>query len=62
MLERVSLFSNLNEGEINKLEAIGQERSVPKNTMVISEGDDMHCLYGIIKGRAHALRSDESGR
>jgi hypothetical protein len=35
MLERVALFSNLNDHEISKLEAIGQERSVPKNTMVI---------------------------
>jgi CRP/FNR family cyclic AMP-dependent transcriptional regulator len=62
MLELVSLFSNLQESEITKLEAIGQERTVPKNTMVISEGDDTDCLYIILKGKAHAMRSDESGR
>ena len=62
MLEKVPLFSNLSTHEITKLEAIGQERSVPKNTMVISEGDDTDCLYVVIKGKAHAFRNDESGR
>jgi CRP/FNR family cyclic AMP-dependent transcriptional regulator len=62
MLERVSLFSNLNQHEIAELEAIGIERSIPKNSVVINEGDDSDSLYIILKGRAHALRSDESGR
>jgi CRP/FNR family cyclic AMP-dependent transcriptional regulator len=62
MLERVSLFSNLTAQAIAELEAIGQERSVPKNSMVINEGDETDCLYIILKGKAHALRSDESGR
>ena len=39
MLEKVSLFSNLAEQEISELEAIGQERSVAKNSVVINEGD-----------------------
>ena len=62
MLERVSLFSNLRQSEIAELEAIGQERSVPKNSLLINEGDDTDCLYILLKGKAHALRSDESGR
>jgi CRP/FNR family cyclic AMP-dependent transcriptional regulator len=62
MLEQVALFANLSSREIAELEAIGKERSVPKNTMVINEGDDSDCLYVILKGKAHALRSDESGR
>jgi CRP/FNR family cyclic AMP-dependent transcriptional regulator len=62
MLERVALFSNLGSEEIAKLEAIGQEQSVAKNTMIINEGDETDCLYVVLKGKAHALRSDESGR
>jgi CRP/FNR family transcriptional regulator, cyclic AMP receptor protein len=62
MLERVSLFLNLAAHEIAELEALGQERSVPKNTMVINEGDETDCLYVVLKGRASALRSDEAGR
>lgn len=62
MLEKVSLFSELNEHELSKLEAIGIERSIPKNSVVINEGDDSDCLYIVLKGKAYALRNDESGR
>jgi CRP/FNR family transcriptional regulator, cyclic AMP receptor protein len=62
MLEKVSFFSNLSDQEIARLEAICQQRSVPKNTMVINEGDETDCLYIVITGKAHAFRSDESGR
>jgi CRP/FNR family cyclic AMP-dependent transcriptional regulator len=62
MLEKVSLFSDLDDHEIAELEAIGQERSMAKNSIVINEGDDTDSLYIVLKGRANALRSDESGR
>jgi CRP/FNR family cyclic AMP-dependent transcriptional regulator len=62
MIERIALFSNLSEKEITELEALGQERTVAKNSIVINEGDDTDCLYIVLKGKAHALRSDESGR
>jgi CRP/FNR family cyclic AMP-dependent transcriptional regulator len=62
MLEHVALFSNLNQSEIDELETIGHERSVAKNSVVINEGDNTDSLYIILKGKAHALRSDESGR
>ncbi len=62
VLEHVKLFSNLNQSDLAQLKDIGQERSIAKNTMVINEGDDTDCLYIILKGKAHALRSDESGR
>ena len=62
MLERVPLFSNLNETDIADLEAICLERMVPKNTLLINEGDETDCLYVLTKGKAHALRSDETGR
>ncbi len=62
MLERVSLFSDLDQSDIAELEALGQERSVSKNSVVINEGDDTDSMYVVLKGKAHALRSDESGR
>jgi CRP/FNR family cyclic AMP-dependent transcriptional regulator len=62
VLERISLFSDLSKQDIAELEAAGIEQSVPKNTMVISEGDDTDRLYILLKGKAHALRSDETGR
>lgn len=62
MLEQVSLFSNLPGEAIARLEALCQERTVPKNTLVISEGDETDCLFVVRNGKAQALRSDESGR
>lgn len=62
MLEHVALFSELSRQEISQLEAVGQKQLVPKNTMVISEGDETDRLYIVVKGKAHALRSDASGR
>lgn len=62
MLEKVSLFSNLNQKDIADLESICLERTVPKNTLLINEGDETDCLYVLLNGKAHALRSDETGR
>ncbi|BBO81436.1 Crp/Fnr family transcriptional regulator [Desulfosarcina ovata subsp. sediminis] len=62
MLERVALFSNLEPQQIARLESICLERTVPKNTLVINEGDETDCLYVLLAGKAQALRSDDSGR
>lgn len=62
MIENVTLFSSLQTQEICELETLGQERSVAKNSIVINEGDETDSLYIVLKGKAHALRSDESGR
>ena len=62
MLEQVSLFSSLSHEEIAELEAIALKRTIPKNSIVINEGDDSDCLYIVLSGRAFAMRSDETGR
>ncbi len=62
MLEKVPLFSNLGQEDISALETICLDRSFPKNSLVINEGDDTDCLFIVVRGRAKALRSDESGR
>jgi CRP/FNR family transcriptional regulator, cyclic AMP receptor protein len=62
MLENVSLFLCLTIQERAELEAISQKRSVAKNTILISDGDKTDSIYIIETGKAHAIRSDESGR
>ncbi len=62
MLEHVALFSTLDPPAIADLEAVCLDRAVPRNTLLINEGDETDCLYVLIKGKAHALRSDEAGR
>jgi CRP/FNR family cyclic AMP-dependent transcriptional regulator len=62
VLKRVSLFSSLNDRQIAELEAICVTKTVPRNTIVINEGDQTDCLYILISGRAYAVRIDESGK
>jgi CRP/FNR family cyclic AMP-dependent transcriptional regulator len=62
MLQYVSLFASLNAKQIADLEAICKTRSIAKNTVVISEGDESDCLYIVKSGKAYALRIDETGR
>ena len=62
MLKRVSLFSSLNDRQIAELEAICATQTLPRNAIVINEGDRTDNLYILISGKAYAMRIDESGR
>jgi len=62
MLEQVPLLADIDHRDILELEALCLERRVPKNTLVINEGDETDCLYVLIEGSAQALRTDDSGR
>jgi CRP/FNR family cyclic AMP-dependent transcriptional regulator len=61
-LRQVPLFSCLSEEELASLQARLVRRKFPKNTVVISEGDDSSSLYLIEKGRVWVTRDHESGR
>jgi CRP/FNR family cyclic AMP-dependent transcriptional regulator len=56
------LFADIDPRDILELEALCVERRVPKNTLVISEGDETDSLYVLLEGSARALRTDDSGR
>jgi len=62
LLKQVPLFSGLDDQQIGELEAICHERAIPKSSIVFSEGDESDCLYVIRRGKAYALRIDETGR
>jgi len=62
MLKKVTIFSNLNDQALEELQSIARRRTFPKNSVVISEGDESDSLYVLVSGRAVALRTDESGR
>jgi CRP/FNR family cyclic AMP-dependent transcriptional regulator len=62
VLNRVSLFSSLNDRQIGELEAICATKTIPRNAIVINEGDRTDCLYILLSGKAYAVRIDESGR
>jgi CRP/FNR family transcriptional regulator, cyclic AMP receptor protein len=62
MLEQVSLFAKLPLAQLTELESLAVKATIPKNTVVFSEGDRGDTLYIILRGRANAIRNDNSGR
>ena len=62
MLESVSLFSSLDDSQLAELETICNTRSIPRNSIVINEGDETDSLYIVKKGKAYAVKIDKTGR
>jgi len=62
MLKNVSLFSGLPEESINAVSALATTRTYPKNTIIISEGDDSDSLYAVLSGKVKVYLSDDEGK
>ena len=62
MLKNVSLFSGLPEDAINAVSALATTRTYPKNTIIISEGDDSDSLYAVLSGKVKVYLSDDEGK
>ena len=62
MALRGSDVFRLEEDEIKTLAARGSVRSFPKNTIILSEGDDTDTLYVIVSGRVKVFLSDDEGK
>jgi len=62
MLTNVPLFSALRESELQSLLAHAAKKVVPKNTIVISEGDRTDSLYVILSGKVKVFLQDEEGK
>jgi CRP/FNR family transcriptional regulator, cyclic AMP receptor protein len=57
-----AVLTYLNEEELRALSAQGIIKNFPKNTVIVSEGDETDSLYIIISGRVRVFVSDEDGR
>jgi len=62
MLKNVSLFSGLSEDAVNAVSALATTRTYPKNTIIISEGDDSDSLYAVLSGKVKVYLSDDEGK
>jgi CRP/FNR family cyclic AMP-dependent transcriptional regulator len=61
-LQAVPLFSGLSAEDAAALAQTALVRKLPKNTIVVSEGDRSDSLYVILSGRVKVFVSDEGGR
>jgi len=62
MQHRIALFEGLAPESLERLMSRSVERSYPKQTVVIHEGDDPTGMYVIVSGRARAYLTDANGK
>jgi CRP/FNR family transcriptional regulator, cyclic AMP receptor protein len=61
-ISSIPFGSALDESELRALSAQGVIKSYPKNTVVVSEGDDTDPFFILVSGRVKVYVSDEGGR
>lgn len=62
MLDRISLFSDLDEAELATLSGRAVRRQFQRNTIILNEGDHSDSLYLILSGKVKVFLSDETGK
>jgi CRP/FNR family cyclic AMP-dependent transcriptional regulator len=62
MLENVSLFADVPPHFLAELEKLSVQRKYPKNTVLVTEGDESTHMYIIRKGTVSAFLNNEDGR
>ena len=62
MLRKIYLFADLPEAELLAVNNLATTRTYPKNTIIISEGDDSDSLYAVLSGKVKVYLSDDDGR
>jgi CRP/FNR family cyclic AMP-dependent transcriptional regulator len=61
-LSTVSLFEGLPEAELAAIASLGVQRTYPKSTVIINEGDQANAMYIVLSGRVRVYVSDEHGK
>jgi len=62
MIDKIDLFSCLDEEGFKAIRAIADERSFHKNQILIQDGDRSGDLFLLLKGDAQAVSTDASGK
>jgi CRP/FNR family transcriptional regulator, cyclic AMP receptor protein len=62
MLRSIPLFKDLSDADLAVINELATEKSVPKGTVVLTEGTMGDSLYAIVSGRVKVFIGDEDGR
>jgi len=62
MLREIPLFSRLDDKALGNLEKAAIRRAYPKNTILISKGDQSDQLFVVLKGKLKVSITDASGK
>jgi CRP/FNR family cyclic AMP-dependent transcriptional regulator len=61
-LNKVSLFEGLPEEDLDQISDLATVRSFPRNTVIISEGDNSDSMYMVLNGKVKVYLSDDEGK
>lgn len=61
-LEDITLFRDLDADDIQKVASQTVIRQFPKNTVVVSQGDDTDSFYVILKGKVDVFLQNDKGK
>ena len=61
-LRSVPLFSQLREGDIDRISQAARERTYPKNSVIVFEDDPGDALYVVVTGQVKVVLTAEDGR
>lgn len=61
-LRRTALFAGLSEEDLEAISRHTVSRNFPKNTVVVSQGDDSDSLYVIIDGKVDVFLQNDKGK
>jgi CRP/FNR family cyclic AMP-dependent transcriptional regulator len=62
ILQRIPLFSQLGEAELQRVVEVARERTYPKNSVVLFEDDPGDALYIVATGQVKVVLIGEDGR
>jgi CRP/FNR family cyclic AMP-dependent transcriptional regulator len=62
MLKKVSLFANVEEGELERLSSMLVERFCPRDTNIVSRDEPGDSMFVILKGRVKIVILGDNGR
>lgn len=62
MIENVSIFAGMDQHDLALIEQRMVRRTYPKQTIILSEGDNSDSLYVILSGRVKVYLNDENGK
>jgi CRP/FNR family cyclic AMP-dependent transcriptional regulator len=62
MIENVSIFAGMEPSDLALIEQRMVKRSYPRNTIILSEGDNSDSLYVILSGKVKVYLNDENGK
>ncbi len=62
VIQQSELFKHLPDSAIDKLTAISQRKSFPKNKVIFLQGDEGDAFYGVISGQVRISAATEDGQ